>query len=121
MGSVPNGFAPSSIAHLPDYDSEAQLVETRPFDPNHDEESALADRKAIYQTQAQDPSSITPFLKAAKYRDEQRRNYRVLPGGKIEYDDAPDRGLSTLHSFNAPSRQESLGHNSLDGTKFGGH
>lgn len=122
MTSIPNGFAPSPLAQGADYDHEARLIETKPFDPNFDEEPELASRQSMYQTLAQDPNSIAPHLKAAIVRDRPRRNYSVEAGGSVVYhNDSIPAGVASLPSYDAPTRQESLGHNSLDATKFGGH
>ena len=64
---------------------------------------------------------MAPFIRRNKAKDSVRRNYVVQPGGAIIVFDgpAPASVPSPLRALR-PSDRETFGHNSMDGTKFGG-
>jgi len=111
---IPNGFVPSDLQRYRVHDQEGRLVEFR-IDSSitSSDDGGIAEANSLYATRAEMFGSIAPFLKRNRARDVTRRNYVIRPGGEAVYEiDRPDI------RFNFPSEQESMGHNSLNGSKL---
>ena len=121
---IPNGFPPSS-ARTRMYDQEGRLKEFRVDSRGaSSDDGSIAEANSLYATDAELFGQVAPFLKRAKIRDANRRNYIVQPGGAVIYfDDSEPQQLQDPFGngrvqFTAPSEQETFGHNSMDGTKL---
>lgn len=92
------GFKPSEAAKLLD------LSSVDSFRPEGD----LGRYNTGYRTEAQSETAIAPFLAANKARDEQRRNYVIRAGGKLEYKSDP----TEVTSVEMDDQHKVFGHNS---------
>ena len=118
---IANGFVPSSAIRRREYDEEGRLRETRIGPgPHTDGESGIAESNSLFATDAEFFGSITPFLKKNRIRDAKRRNYIIQPGGACIYFENQAQledpyGNGRVQYTDAPSAQESFGHNSQPG------
>jgi hypothetical protein len=88
------GFAPS----------EAVTLKTLDCDPLHPEGITLGRHDSTYRTDAE--RSTTPFMAVNRAIDSSRRNYVVLPGGRIEYKSEPIQ----IGEAYLPNQADSFGH-----------
>lgn len=119
-----DSFLPSSTVRRQTYDEEGRLREVRIGpDGSHSQLGGVGEYNSMYSSTAEAFGEIAPFLKAARLRDAKRRNYIIQPGGAcIYFESEPpmeDPWANGRVQFNAPSDQETFGHNSLDGSKMG--
>ena len=118
---IPNQFVPSTAMRLREYDSEGRLREFRITGGRDSDDGGIAEANSLYATDAEFFGTMAPFLKRNKALDAPRRNYVIQPGGAalVFRGPAPSVVQSPVRQC-MPSGQESFGHNSYDGTKFGG-
>lgn len=92
--STPNHWRPSSLAQPSSYDLEKNggIADDRLLPSNISRRSvgSIDQFNALYMTEAEDPASVTPFLKNNMIRDYERdglvdRSYLVAPGGDTIY------------------------------------
>lgn len=118
---IPNQFVSSTALRQREYDPEGRLREFRITGGRDSDDGGIAAANSLYATDAEFFGSMAPFLRCNKARDARRRNYIIQPGGAAIVFNGPAPAVppSPLRAL-MPSEQESFGHNSYDGTKFGG-